>query len=560
MFSILSDTEKEKSGMKYYEGIVVSYHYDTERSSIILSKLKEDLTHLEYLIKLEDLIHLTTLKIYNNRWYKMPKLLSELLSEIGKLTQLTILYLSKNRLCTLPGEIGLLTQLTTLDLCINQLTKLPVEILHLTQLSKLDVSDNKLTKLPGEIGLLTKLTKLYVRDNRLLNLPGEIGLLTQLTTLVLSYNQLKQLPGEIVLLTKLTKLHLSNNQLTELPDEIGLLTNLTKLYLCSNQFTEIPIEIWQLTTLSTLYLSNNQLTEIPIEIWQLTRLSTLYLSNNQLTELPDEIRHLTQLSELDLSYNQLLNFPENIFFPNLKEFICDNNNLTSLPLFILRCNQLRQLDYHDNPIELSPQIARFLDRYETRKKNKLIVYEDTQNVHDSNIQTSVRDSINNITTRTDVSKYDKDELHQLIFHDNILTPLCKEQLIEYSDDLSVHSLVLLTFPEVLWFVLQTIHKDFSIEIQNEIKKILNDEMKEANCKCFTGRMNRSVNCLNGFSDLVKINIKDSDQIANIIFLVQEQMEKKGEYTIERHKEIVSKELTERGYDNTVITEWIGFIE
>ena len=529
MFSILSDTEKEKSGMKYYEGIVVS--------SIILSKLKEDLTHLEYLIKLEDLIHLTTLKIYNNRWYKMPKLLSELLSEIGKLTQLTILYLSKNRLCTLPGEIGLLTQLTTLDLCINQLTKLPVEILHLTQLSKLDVSDNKLTKLPGEIGLLTKLTKLYVRDNRLLNLPGEIGLLTQLTTLVLSYNQLKQLPGEIVLLTKLTKLHLSNNQLTELPDEIGLLTNLTKLYLCSNQFTEIPIEIWQLT-----------------------RLSTLYLSNNQLTELPDEIRHLTQLSELDLSYNQLLNFPENIFFPNLKEFICDNNNLTSLPLFILRCNQLRQLDYHDNPIELSPQIARFLNHYKTRIIHELNVYGDTQNAHNSSIQTSVRDSINNITTRTDVSKYDKDELHQLIFHDNILTPLCKEQLIEYSDDLSVHSLVLLTFPEVLWFVLQTIHKDFSIEIQNEIKKILNDEMKEANCKCFTGRMNRSVNCLNGFSDLVKINIKDSDQIANIIFLVQEQMEKKGEYTIERHKEIVSKELTERGYDNTVITEWIGFIE
>ena len=531
MFSTFSKIYK----FKFYESVILSNYYDTETLSKILSKLKlEDLT---YLIKLEDLTHLTTLKLYNDKWHKMPKLLSKLLNEIGKLTQLTILDLSENRLCYLPVEILHLTQLTTLDLCINRLTELPVEILHLTRLSILDLCINRLTELPVEILHLTQLSILDVADNRLLNLPVEIGLLTQLTTLNLSDNQLTELPVEIWQLTTLSTLDLINNQLKQLPVEIGLLTQLT-----------------------TLNLSDNQLTELPVEIGHLTQLSELYLNNNQLTQIPVEIGHLTQLIILDLSFNQLLNLPENIFFPNLQAFTCNDNHLTSLPLFILRCNKLRELVYHNNPIELSPQIARFLEHYKTRIIHELNVYGDTQNSHNSSIQTSIRDSINNITTRIDVSKYDEDALHKLIIDDNILTQLCKEQLIEYIYDVSVHSLLLLTFSEVLWFVLQTIHKDFPIETQNEIKKILNDEMKEANCKCFTGRMNRSVNCLNGFSDLVKINIKDSDQIANIIFLVKEQMEKECTYTIEMHKEIVGKELKERCYDNAVITEWLEFIE
>ena len=215
---------------------------------------------------------------------------------------------------------------------------------------------------------------------------------------------------------------------------------------------------------------------------------------------------------------------------------------------------------YNNPIELSPQIARFINRYRARLYNDLNLYNDTQNVHNSTIQTSVKDSINNITTRIDLLKYDKDELHRLIINDNILTQLCKEQLIEYCSDTTEHSLLLLTFSEVLWFVLQTIHNDFSIEVQNEIKKILNNEMKESECKCFTGRMNRSVNCLNGFSSHVKINIQDSEQIGNVIFLVKDKLEKEGKYIIEMHKEIVSEELKERGYNDDVITEWLGFIE
>ena len=219
-------------------------------------------------------------------------------------------------------------------------------------------------------------------------------------------------------------------------------------------------------------------------------------------------------------------------------------------------NELTHINYSDNPIELSPQMARFINRVRHGSNNTLNVYNDGQNVHNSSIQSSVKNSINNITTRTDLSKYSRDKLITMIINDDIIT--CKEQLIEYCNDEDVHSLLLLTFSEVLWFVLQTIKSDFDKETQKEIKGILNQEMRDAECKCFTGRMNRVINCLNGFSKYVEINIQDSEQIGNIIYLIKERLG--SEYTVEKHKEGVKKELDERGYDNKIIEEWIGYIE
>ena len=112
----------------------------------------------------------------------------------------------------------------------------------------------------------------------------------------------------------------------------------------------------------------------------------------------------------------------------------------------------------------------------------------------------------------------------------------------------------------MWFTLQTINKDFNSDTQEVIKKILNQEMKEAECKCFTGRMNRVVNCLNGFSTLVNIAIQDSEQIGNIIFIIKDKLVGSGTYTIETHKELVSKEMAERGYTKEIIDTWIEYIE
>ncbi len=61
-----------------------------------------------------------------------------------------------------------------------------------------------------------------------------------------------------------------------------------------------------------------------------------------------------------------------------------------------------------------------------------------------------------------------------------------------------------------WIVIKN-HKD-----SEEIKKILNTEMSDSICKCFTGRLSRLINTLNGFDERVIIKISDNDSIGNII--------------------------------------------
>jgi len=65
--------------------------------------------------------------------------------------------------------------------------------------------------------------------------------------------------------------------------------------------------------------------------------------------------------------------------------------------------------------------------------------------------------------------------------------------------------------------------------------------------------------LNGFSPLVNIAIQDSEQIGNFIFIIKEKLEDSGTYTIETHKELVSKEMNERGYSMDIIDTWIEYI-
>jgi hypothetical protein len=85
-------------------------------------------------------------------------------------------------------------------------------------------------------------------------------------------------------------------------------------------------------------------------------------------------------------------------------------------------------------------------------------------------------------------------------------------------------------------------------------------MSDSICMCFTGRISRLINCLNGFTDLVKINIADNQQIGNIIIIVKEKLELDNNYNIENHKYLVKKELIERNFSSDIIEEWINFIE
>ena len=96
-------------------------------------------------------------------------------------------------------------------------------------------------------------------------------------------------------------------------------------------------------------------------------------------------------------------------------------------------------------------MTRFINRINTSSIQSLNVYNDPQNIHNSMIQETIRNSINCLTTRNDLPKYNTDILITCILENKIFTEQTKTLLINYIQDVSIHSLLLLTFSEILWF-------------------------------------------------------------------------------------------------------------
>ena len=111
--------------------------------------------------------------------------------------------------------------------------------------------------------------------------------------------------------------------------------------------------------------------------------------------------------------------------------------------------------------------------------------------------------------------------------DEILTEDCKQALIQYSADTNVHSALGLTFGEALCYVFSRIQSNPNA---GGIKGVLNQEMSDSLCKCFTGRITRLINCLNVLDPLVEINLLSENEMINMICqqvyeLLEEQEER-----------------------------------
>ena len=257
--------------------------------------------------------------------------------------------------------------------------------------------------------------------------------------------------------------------------------------------------------------------------------------------------------EIDLSKKKLTVLDISLFDNvEITELQCNHNKIESLPSEIGDLVNLQQFNFENNPIEhIPPNVIRLIQRLENRHHNVQNIYEDTQNVHNHTIQSCIRESIKNILNHKPCI-----ENHiEYILLDEILDNYTKESLIEYSKDANIHTELGISFDELLKYVINRIHENSH---RNEIKKILNNEMKDASCMCFTGRISRLINSLNGFDTEVIINISDSEQISQIILLIRDRLG--TEYTTDKHKELVLKELLERGFSSDKIDIWIDSIE
>jgi hypothetical protein len=325
-----------------------------------------------------------------------------------------------------------------------------------------------------------------------------------------------------------------------------------------NRIKKIPSEIGNLTKLDCLSLSFNEISEMPLEIKCLTNLKCVALSCNKIKKIIPDIKYLTKLEVLDLVENSITDIPLEIeYLIKLKRFYISSNKLTALPTNIINCRDLKTFIYTNNEITyIPPQVIRFLNSLYNISLKNLSIYDDKQNIHDSSIQKCIHDSIIKITNLKLNSNYD-DIIYDII-NDNILSEKCKNLIIEYASYEEYHSVCLITFKELLCHIWVIINNDK--KNKDEIKRILNIEMIDAECKCFTGRLSRLVNSLNGFTDLVDIKISDNQQISSIIIMIRDYLINNNEYSIEKHKELCKNELKLREYEEDIIAKWLEHID
>jgi len=459
--------------------------------------------------EIENITNVNELYLYNNEITEIKNL--DDLDNINKL------YLDNNKITEIKG-LNSLVNLKILNFCNNQLTEIK-GLDNLVNLHSLDLSYNYIIEIKG-LDNLTNLKELHLENNKI----REINGLSNLTNLIL--------------------LDLSRNKIKEI---IGLdnLINITQLFLSVNKITEIK-GLDNLTKLHKIFINNNKISEIK-GLDKLINLLYLYLYNNEIIEIKG-LDNLVNLEELLLGDNIITEIKGLNNLTNLYELHINENSITELPISLCHLNRMYRFRYFDNPVEYIPlPVQRWLDRF-NRNITENLVYGDKQNIHNHHIQNSFKNSLNNILK--DNNLMNLNDIKQQILDNEILTEQSKRELLNYCDDGTQHCTYLITYSDLLIYVWSRIinNKD-----KDEILKVLNQEISDGLCMCFTGRLTRLLNTLVGFYNDIEIQISDSEQITNIIISLKNKYEK-NELKIE-----LKKALIERQYSESIINEWLEYI-
>ena len=408
----------------------------------------------------------------------------------------------------------------------------------------------------------TQLEIIYLNDNKLKSINKDCFInLTQLKELNLSRNSIKNLDVDTFKYnTQLEELYLDSNEINNIDSNtFNNLLQLKVLSLSFNKLTNLDNDIFKYNIhLNKLSLSHNNIDSFNNDIIKYnTQLKYLNFNNNKIVYLNKDIfNNLTRLQILHLTNNRLTYLDNDIFKYNIRlnELGLAYNNLRTIPTSILLCRKLYFIDYCFNEIEyIPPHIQNFLNRLR-QQSHKLQVYNDSQNVHNHQIQECIKTSLENILNIPKI--INKELLIDNLVKSEIIGDTSIQLLLEYCQDKSIHSILNINFEEALLHVLEYINIECS-EHKEEIYKILGEEILDGRCKCFTGRISRLINCLNGFTPLVEVKIPENMELSNIIIMIKNNYN--GD-SVDELKEIARKELLERGYENELINEYVEYIE
>lgn len=352
------------------------------------------------------------------------------------------------------------------------------------------------------------------------------GKLLNLVDLNLWFNFITTIPTTIFSMTKLKYLNISSNRLVMVPPEIGNLTNLVELNLAGNILYSIPDSIGNLTKLQNINLRCNKLSEIPESIGDLINLTTLILDRNQLDSIPSRIGDCYNLKVLSLS----------------------KNNLTTLPFSILRLVNIKKIYIDDNEINLPLPILRFVNKVETKTTT---IYDDKQNIHDTNIQLSARKSMESLIKDPVPPPLDIEELRTIGIPEWIVNDVDK-----YCKEETLHSVFYTKYKELFEYVFERIKKHPE---RDDIIKAMIEEFTDSKNMCFTGRFTRTINILSGFYDDIAIQISSKTQISAVILTIQEKLELEEKYDPILHRKLAEKQLLELGYSSEELKEWLDGI-
>lgn len=208
----------------------------------------------------------------------------------------------------LVGELKEMPLDRTLDLSSRQLRRLPTSVCVFDELVKLYLSDNKLRSLPMELQGLRNLQLLALDFNSFEDFPEAICKLPQLNILYLGSNRLYSLPLELSKLKELNTLWLETNCLTVFPKVICELSNLKTLHLGYNQIRSLPEELRQLQELRSIWLAGNQLTEFPPVLLEMHCLAVIDVDRNKIRYFPS-LLHMQGLKLIIYDHNPCVNAP-----------------------------------------------------------------------------------------------------------------------------------------------------------------------------------------------------------------------------------------------------------